>query len=443
MNRQCVAFAILFVHLGLGQSVPADPEESPRSVVIGLNYPQTGPYMNEGLDQWNAAHLAADEINNAGGILGARIRIAWRDTKSDPMIAVRNAVDLIEKEHARMLFGGASSDVAAAVGAEAQKRGVLFFATLSYSTDTTCEKGHRYMFRECHNSLMSAKALSYYLTEKFPGANYQYITADYAWGHTTEAAIRTYTDTTDKAKHPGILIPFPGVTDDQIRNALEHARVAKPRMLVLVLFGSHMTRAVRIAHEMGIKQHTQIIGPNLTSVMAESAGPEAMEDVMGTVQWCWNVPYDYNYPRGREFVEAFAKYYGRYPGAGAASAYTILYEYKSAVERVGSFDPARVIRDLEASNYKFLVIEKPRGHEYTLLKDKQVWRAFDHQSLQTVYVVKCRPPESVGRDRFKMDYFEIIGSLAGDHAERSLAEWQASRAKAGMPGQLERLSDHE
>ncbi len=423
----------------LSQSTQAEVYEKTNSVVIGLNYPQTGPYMGEGLDQWRAVHLAADEINNSGGILGARIRIAWRDTKSDPNVAVSNAIDLIEKEHVKMLLGGASSDVAAAVGAEAQKRGILFFATLAYSTDTTCEKAHRYMFRECNNSLMSAKALSYYLTEKTPGATYMYITADYGWGHTTEAAIRTNTLSTNKTIHPVTLVSFPGVTDDEFRTAIEKAKIAKPKILVLVLFGNHMVRAVRIANEMGIKEHSQIVVPNITSIMAETAGPEAMEGVMGTISWCWNVPYDYNYTRGKEFVESFAQYYGKYPSSGAASAYTILYEYKSAVERVGTFNSASVIRNLEESNYKFLVVEKPVGHEYNLLKDKQVWRAFDHQSLQTVYVVRCKNKNDVNKDKFKMDYFEITGSFAGGNAERDINEWKTARINANLPKNLEPL----
>ena len=39
------------------------------TVKIGLNYPKTGPYSVQGLDQWRASELAVEEINSAGGII--------------------------------------------------------------------------------------------------------------------------------------------------------------------------------------------------------------------------------------------------------------------------------------------------------------------------------------------------------------------------------------
>jgi hypothetical protein len=103
-----------------------------------------------------------------------------------------------------------------------------------------------------------------------------------------------------------------------------------------------------------------------------------------------------------------------------------MYEYKAAVERAGTFDSAAVIKALE-------------GHEYQLLKDRQVWRAFDHQSVQTVYAVKCKPEGFVLKDKYNQDYFEILSSLPGDKAVRTRAEWNATREAAGKLTHLEKL----
>ena len=42
-------------------------------VKIGLNYPETGPYSKQGLDQRRAAEMAMEEINSAGKILGKKV----------------------------------------------------------------------------------------------------------------------------------------------------------------------------------------------------------------------------------------------------------------------------------------------------------------------------------------------------------------------------------
>jgi branched-chain amino acid transport system substrate-binding protein len=74
-----------------------------------------------------------------------------------------------------------------------------------------------------------------------------------------------------------------------------------------------------------------------------------------------------------------------------------------------------------------------------LLKDEQQWRDFDHQSVQTVYAVRCKPEVEVLKDKFKLDYFEIISAMPGEEAVRTREEWNAVRKAAGKPTELEPL----
>jgi ABC-type branched-subunit amino acid transport system substrate-binding protein len=168
----------------------------------------------------------------------------------------------------------------------------------------------------------------------------------------------------------------------------------------------------------------QIVVPNLTLTMAERGTPKAMAGVIGSLPWCWKVPYMYNYQRGIGFVEKFKKRFNRYPSTSAASAYSIMHEYKAAVERAGTFDTQAVIKALE-------------GHEYKILKDKQQWRRFDHQSVQTVYTVQCNPAEVVLKDKYNLDYFTIVGSIPGEEAVRTRAQWNEVRKAAGKPNYLQ------
>lgn len=399
---------------------------SSQTVKIGLNYPETGPYSIQGADQLRAANMAVDEINAAGGILGQKVELVVKNSQSKPDVTKVNVTDLIDNEGVKMVFGGSSSGVAIAAGEICQNKNTLFFGTLTYSNATTGSKGFRHTFRECYNAWMGAKAIADYLNTNFAGKKYFYITADYTWGWTTEESVRTFTNTTDENVHKKVLTPFPGATTDDFKKALSIAKMVKPDVLVLVLFGKDMSEAVRLATTMGLKNSSQIVVPNLTLGMAEAGGAKVMEGVIGALPWSWNVPYKYNFTKGIQFVEKYSAKYNRYPSTSGASAYTILYEYKDAVERAGSFDSKKVIPALE-------------GHSYTLLKDKQTWRDFDHQSVQTVYAVKCNPAPVVLKDKFKQDYFNIIGSVPGDKAVKTRAEWEAERKAAGKPTNLEPL----
>ncbi|MCD4742452.1 MAG: ABC transporter substrate-binding protein [Desulfobacteraceae bacterium] len=397
-----------------------------EDIKIGLNYPQTGPYSTQGQAQHNAAILAVEKINNKGGILNRKIQLIIRDTQSKPSVSTKNVFELIDKEECEMVFGGSSSAVAIAGGKAAKLKEKLYFGTLVYSNAITGKEGHKYMFRECYSAWMAAKGLSNYLMkEKLSSKKFFYITSDDTYGRTTENAIRSFSKTTNEKRHLRFYTPFPGATDKNFSNALSMAKVVKPQVLALVLFGNDMARALTMLEKMGLKKQFQaILVPHLTLDMAASAGPKVMEGVIGAVPWSWNVPFRYNYDKGKKFVKDYADRYQSYPSSSAGSAYTILYQYKEAVERAGTFDTKKVIIALE-------------NHKYVSLKDEQQWRAFDHQSIQTVHVVVCRNAVDVQKDKFKQNYFRIIDTLQGNEAARSKKFWQKLRKTADKPPELE------
>ena len=393
-------------------------------VKIGLNYPKTGPYSLQGSAQLDAANMAVQEINSGGGILGKNIELVIRDSESKADVAKKNVEELIDKQGCTMIFGGSASSVAIAGGKAAKSRGKLYFGTLTYSNATTMEEGHKYMFRECYNAWMGAKVLSDYLRANYSNKKYFYVVADYTWGWTTEESLRTFSLTLSRKRHKKVLTPFPGATDEDFKKALTKAENSRSDVLVLVLFGKDMSRALTLATEMGLKKKMAIVVPNLTLGMALSAGPKVMEGVVGALPWCWKVPYVYGYQKGIKFVEKFAKKYDLYPSTSAASAYTILYQYKEAVERAGTFETKAVINALE-------------GHKFISLKDEQIWRKFDHQCMQTVYAVKCKPEKEVSKDKFRQDYFEIMTKMPGKEAAITQERWTELRKKAGKPEELE------
>ncbi len=416
-------FLISFWALGTA-SAAAPPSGEP--VRLGINYPLTGPYSVEGLDQIRAARMAVDEINYNGGVLGRPLDLITRDSSSDVLLAEINVHELIDAGCV-MLFGGSSSAVAIAAATICQQHQIPFFGTLTYSTATTLENAHRVAFRECNDSWMAAQVMANWLNSRFRGKRYFYITADYTWGWTTEDSLRQVTRTQDKAKHPEVAPPL-GTTD--FSEALCKAAAYKPDVLVLVLFGKDLGHALKQAAAMGLSRTSQIVVPNLTLGMAERAGAKAISGVVGTLPWTWKVPYLENSVRGKEFVENFQKRYRRYPSTAGASAYSIVYEYKSAVERAGTTRTAAVVRALE-------------NHSYALLKDEQTWRMLDHQNVQTMYMVRGNREYDILNDPLRQDFFSIISRMEGKDLVRDAEEWKRLRQKAGLPVRLELFEDEK
>lgn len=424
MNSIQSALLVLFLPTSLASASQHDPEP----VRIGLNHPRTGIAVAEGLDQWRAAQLAVDEINAEGGVLGRPLELVARDSRAQVLTTQENVSELIDEEGCKMILGGTSSAVAVAAGEVCRARSVPFFAALAYADSVTGAEGNRYSFRECYDTWASSKALAAYLNEHFAGKQFFYLTADQTWGHTTESTLRKFTATGDVSKHRGMLMDFPSASEDEFKRAISFAKLVNPDVLVLVLFGKDMEAALRQAAAQGLRSKVQVVVPNLTLGMAESAGPEVMQGVLGAVPWCWQVPATFGHWRGRRFVESFLAAYDRYPSSAAASAYAIVRQWKEAVERAGSFAGPDVVRALE-------------GHHYVALKDGQTWRAWDHQSVQSVYVVRCKPADEVRASRLGLDFFEVVSRLQGDLAFRTKSEWEAARAALGKPPRLGELGD--
>lgn len=411
------------VVLGVSLVISTVSALAAQPVKIGLIHPTTGRYTEQGYHQAQGAMLAIEEINASGGILGRPVELLTANSAADPKRSVRH-VRKQAKQGASMIMGGATSSVAIAAGREAAKHDVLFMGTLTYANATTGKDAHKHMFRETYNGWMTAKALSKYLNRNFPGKRIFYVTADYGWGHSTEAGLRSMTRTTDDRVHGRAYVPFPKPKRSAMKAALDKAAASDADVLVIIQFAQDMATAVNIATSMGLKDRMQVVVTNLTQGMAKMAGAGAMENVIGAVPWAWQVPYKFDFPRGKRFVESYLKQFDQYPTSPAASSYSAVHQFKDAAERAGTLNTAAVIKALE-------------GHTYVDLKDEQTWRAFDHQNVQSVYIVKGKERSQVMANSHRFDYFDIVLSLPGEEAVRSHKEWVTARRNANRSLALE------
>ena len=421
--RGLVSWRIVSRWITASLMIAAPFVQAAETIKLGLNYPSTGRYKQQGIMQARGALLAIEEINANGGVLGKPLELLTANTASKPDKAVAN-VKTLTKQGAAMLFGGVSSSVAIAAGKEAAQQKRIYFGTLTYANGTTGVEGHRHMFRESYNAWMASKALGRYLSDELQGKKLFYITADYSWGWSTEESLRTFTDTMDAAQNPGVKVRFPRPRESDFVTALEAAQASGADVLMLIQFGDDMAHALRVAQRMNIKDKMTIIVPNLTLGMAKAAGAGIMEGVIGAVPWSWQVPYQYDYASGKTFVEAFLKKFEAHPSSAAASAYSIVYQFKDAAERAGSTQTNKLIKALE-------------GHRYIGVKDEQQWRKLDHQNIQSVYVVKSKPRREILKSHLHEDFFEVLMKLPADEAARTQEEWLLARKTAGKPSKLQ------
>jgi ABC-type branched-subunit amino acid transport system substrate-binding protein len=378
-------------------------KEQEDKVIIGLNVPLTGSYSDQGKDEEMAYKLAIEQINAKGGVLGKKIEYILKDTKTDAPTAKQNAIDMIRQNNAIMITGGSSSAEAVAQADVCQELGVVFMAALTHSNATTghdklksgqeFQKAHRHTFRWYFNAWMTAKALAPYLVEKIKkNASFYYITSDYTWGHSLEESMKWRTELAGCDTIGAVRVPL-GSKD--FKKELMAAQKMEPDVLVMNLFGNDMIIALKQANQMGLKKKTQIVVPLMELNMAHGAGIEAMEGILSTVNWYWDMGK--RFPGTKRFVDAFKTKYKKMPGGAAACAWVAMHEWVSAVEKAGGFESAKVIKTLE-------------GRKFTLLKDQEEWRAWDHQAISSVFIVQGK---SKSESKGEWDLLKIVGEKKG------------------------------
>jgi len=344
-----------------------------KTVVVGLNVPQTGPYSDQGTDQLRAYRLAIEEINAKGGVMGLQIVESVGDDQTKAPIARDNAQRMIERDGAVMITGGSSTGTAIQVAALCQEKKVIFMAALTHGDEPTDVDCHYHTFRRYNNAHMSAHALAKTLMTKYGTGKWFHITADYSWGHSVYDNLTAVVEAKGAKTIGNVLTPL---TTTDFSSALAQAQAAKPDVLVITQFGKDMIACLNQAAGFGLTKSTKILVPLADEYMAKGVG-DNIDGVVTTAPFYWQFNSG-KYPGAKKFVDAFVAKYGTPPSNGAECAYVDMYQWKGGIERAGSLDPVKFIGKME-------------GYHWSDTKGPEYWRAFDHQGVGSCLVMEGVP----------------------------------------------------
>src|SRR4029079_6363178 len=114
------------------------------TIKIGYFGDLTGPTFNFGRSAINGVLLAADEINQSGGINGRRIDVVIEDDKGSPEEAARLTAKLIDQDKVVWIIGGGPSGNSRAAAPKAQASHVPLISPSS--TDPAVTQTGDYIF---------------------------------------------------------------------------------------------------------------------------------------------------------------------------------------------------------------------------------------------------------------------------------------------------------
>ncbi len=163
------------------------PAESSETIKIGQLSDLTSTFTPWGLNVRDGMALAAQEINDAGGVDGRMIEIIVQDAENDGDIGVDRFERLVE-DGVVAVGGILSSGVGAPVGAVAEQLHMPTFLVKS-GTEAALTRDSRYTFRTCLPAapMTAGPVLQYAQEQGFTKVGA--IVADYPWGQSFKTAM--------------------------------------------------------------------------------------------------------------------------------------------------------------------------------------------------------------------------------------------------------------
>ncbi|MBJ8325222.1 ABC transporter substrate-binding protein [Streptococcus pacificus] len=295
------------------------------TVKIGLNFELTGGVAAYGVPQKNAAELAVEEINAAGGIDGKQIELVSKDNKSENSEAASVTTNLATESKVNAIVGPATSGATAAASPNATSAGVPI-VTPSGTQDslTVNEDGsvQEYVFRATFIDSYQGDVISKFTTDNLNADKvvlYYDNSSDYAKGIAKEFK-NTYKGEIVKE------LTFQS-KDTDYQAALTEIKDLDFDAIVMPGYYNETGLLTKQARDLGISQ--PIVGPDGfgDEKFVELAGNAATTDVYYLSGFSSEIS-----DSAASFIEKYKEKYGEEPSMFAALAYDAVYMVAKSAE---------------------------------------------------------------------------------------------------------------
>jgi branched-chain amino acid transport system substrate-binding protein len=359
-------------------------------IKIGHLTPLTGFLGALGAYAQLGIRMAAEEINQSGGVMGRQIDLISEDSVN-PATAATKAQRMLEQDGAAFLMGEISSASALTIMQVAARNKRLYMQIGARSDALRGKNCNRYTFHvDIPNTVMvNAVGAALLRDNMVKGKKFFTLTADYIFGHDLLGAAKRFFNAND-----GILIGDELIATDvtDLSPYLLKIRQAKPDIVCSNLAGNQVTTLIKQYAEFGLPY--PIVGFNLNTADAWAAGEG---NLAGTWPTVWYHTLDV--PASKTFVQNFIKKHGKPPENHAWIEYISLKIMAQAMTATKSTETEALIAYLEKET-EFDILKARKGH----------FRSWDHQLMQEAYPFKIKPK---GEAKDKWDLLALGAAVPG------------------------------
>jgi len=237
------------------------PEEKPEGVTptevtevkIGSLLPITGDLAQFGGPMEDAAKLAIKDVNENGGVLGAKIKLINEDSRTSETAAADAMNKLVKVDKVPAVIGGAGSGISMAMISIAINNEVVQISPASTSPDFTTYPDQDFFFRTAPSDALQGKAMAILaIKEGYKNASTFVINNPYGTGF-EKVFIEEFEKLGGKVintvRYDAAAVTF----DSEVAKASE----GNPEVIMLVSYPETGSLILKTAYEKGVMENTK------------------------------------------------------------------------------------------------------------------------------------------------------------------------------------------
>ena len=313
---------------GTGSSSGTCVDTSGSSIKIGFVNSLSGTMAISEKTVSDALHMAADEINAAGGVNGKTLDVVQEDGASEPTIFAEKAEKLISQDCVAAVFGGWTSASRKAMLPVFEEKDSLLFYPVQYEG---LEASPNIFYTGATTNQQIIPAMDYLKSE---GVKKLFLVgSDYVFPRTANKIINAYAAANDIEIVGEEYAPLGHTDFSTIVNKLKGSGA---EAVFNTLNGDSNVAFFKEYKNAGLAPETTPVIS--VSIAEEEVAGIGLENVEGQFA-AWNYFQTIDSPENHTFVEAFKAKYGqdRVTSDPMESAYTSLYLWKEMAEKAGGF----------------------------------------------------------------------------------------------------------
>lgn len=319
------------------------------TIKLGIVAPMSGPNARYGGFSLNGAQLAVKDINDAGGIDGAKIELFSADSQGTPVEGVSATRRLIDQDGVDFIIGDVSSSVTLAMQPVAEDAEVLLLNAASSNPKITYQAGvggFKWTYRNYPTDENRALIVAKYAAEQRGFTKFAVLSVDSDYGRSAITFTKKYLP-----EFKGEILSEDYYKEGEVDFRSVLAKIRDNGAEAIILYGLADTTPIiaRQMLELGLAGKVTLIGNGeFNTEKTIKSAPKAMEGAVEAAAW---LP-QFDSPASKAFVDEFTKAYNEAPNNHAYVHWDTVNLLAKAIKEAGSADKVKVRDALSKIKYQ-------------------------------------------------------------------------------------------